>query len=120
MESLISLALWAGLMFLMMRFGCGAHAMGRDPEKQATGTQQSGAGDLRWVPPETDTDPVCGKTVRPDKAKSSVHDGIVYDLCSRECREAFEAAPGLYLPGDRAGPASANVGRGIPSNIKST
>ncbi len=52
---------------------------------------------LRWVPPETDVDPVCGKTVHTQGAKSAVHDGTVYYFCSRECREQFEAAPHLYV-----------------------
>ena len=42
-------------------------------------------------------DPVCGKTVRTDKAKSLVYDGSVFYFCSRECRERFEAAPHLYV-----------------------
>jgi YHS domain-containing protein len=49
------------------------------------------------VPPQTDVDPVCGKTVHTDRAKPSVHDGTVYYFCSRECRERFEAAPQHYL-----------------------
>lgn len=32
-----------------------------------------------------------------DKAKPSVYDGNVYYFCSRECREAFEAAAHLYV-----------------------
>lgn len=98
MEALIYFALWAGLIFLMMRFGCGAHVMGHrhgqhgDPDK---GTPQR-SDEIRWVPPETDVDPVCGKTVHTDKAKPSVHEGSVYYFCSRECRERFEAAPDLY------------------------
>lgn len=99
MEALIYFALWAGLFLLMMRFGCGVHVMGRRHGQH--GAQDRGApqdsGDLRWVPPESDMDPVCGKTVRTDKAKSSVHDGSVFYFCSRECRERFEAAPHLYV-----------------------
>jgi YHS domain-containing protein len=54
---------------------------------------------FRWTPPERDTDPVCGKTVRTENAKPSVHDGKVYFFCSRDCREIFEAAPDIYLGG---------------------
>tara|TARA_R110000787_G_scaffold43549_3_gene106734 strand:+ start:890 stop:1141 length:252 start_codon:yes stop_codon:yes gene_type:complete len=50
-----------------------------------------------WVPPETDTDPVCEKTVKTANARSSVFGGHVYYFCSRECREIFEAAPETYL-----------------------
>lgn len=99
MEALIYFAVWAGLIFLMMRVGCGAHVMGQGHGNDA-GASQGSAGSpdqVRWVPPETDVDPVCGKTVHPDKAKPSVHDGMVYYFCSRECRELFEAAPQLYV-----------------------
>jgi YHS domain-containing protein len=90
---------WAGFIFLMMRFGCGAHIMGQgqgnhSPQDAAEG---SGSRDIHWVPPVTDIDPVCKKSVDTAKAKSSVHDGSVYYFCSRDCREIFEAAPGLYV-----------------------
>jgi YHS domain-containing protein len=52
---------------------------------------------LRWVAPETDIDPVCGKTVHTDKAKSAMHDGTVYYFRSSECRDRFEAAPQTYV-----------------------
>jgi YHS domain-containing protein len=102
MEALLYFVFWAGLIFLMMRFGCGAHVMGhgrgagderQDPDSEAP--------ELRWVPPEKDVDPVCGKTIETGKARSTVFDGSVYYFCSRECREQFEAAPQLYVP--RAG-----------------
>jgi len=99
MEALIYFLLWAGVIFLMMRFGCGAHVMGHGhgQHEQRGARPEAGRSDMRWVPPETDADPVCGKTVRTDQAKPSVHDGIVYYFCSRECRERFEAAPDLYV-----------------------
>ena len=99
METLLYFALWAGLIFLMMRFGCGAHVMGHGHD-QHDGHGKDTPSDrerLRWVPPETDVDPVCGKTIHTDKAKSVVHDGTVYYFCSSECRDRFEAAPQLYV-----------------------
>jgi YHS domain-containing protein len=98
MEALLYFALWAGLIFLMMRFGCGAHVMGHGRDQHGTQGKDAprGSGQLRWVPPETDVDPVCGKTVHTHSAKSAVHDGSVFYYCSRECREQFEAAPHLY------------------------
>lgn len=104
MDALIYFLLWAGFIFLMMRFGCGAHIMGHGHGRQQKQgpNPEGGPGDMRWIPPATDTDPVCGKMVRPDQAKPSVHDGTVYYFCSRECRERFEAAPDLYVgPGAR-------------------
>jgi YHS domain-containing protein len=105
-EALLYFALWAGIIFLMMRFGCGAHVMGHG-DRRADGKSidgASGSGDLRWVPPAKDIDPVCGKTVSTDKAKPSVYDGRVYYFCSRECRELFEAAPDLYVGDGETGP----------------
>jgi YHS domain-containing protein len=101
MEALVYFALWAGLIFLMMRFGCGAHIMGQDhdnaqPQDKLGKTGNTG---VRWVPPKKDRDPVCGKSVLTDKAKPSVYASNVYYFCTRECREVFEAAPDLYVGG---------------------
>ena len=101
MSTLLYFLIWAALFFLMMRFGCGAHIMGHGSgDEQSDGAQssdRSGMDQLRWVPPTKDTDPVCGKIINTDGAKSSVHDGTVYYFCSRDCREIFEAAPNEYL-----------------------
>ncbi|TAM64232.1 MAG: YHS domain-containing protein [Rhodanobacter sp.] len=98
MESLLYFIFWGGLIFLLMRFGCGAHVMGHGHGQPGEHGKDAlpNAEPLRWVPPETDVDPVCGKTVHTDRAKSAVHEGTVYYFCSRECRELFEAAPQLY------------------------
>ncbi|MGH9548369.1 MAG: YHS domain-containing protein [Terriglobales bacterium] len=99
MEALVYFVLWAGLIFLMMRFGCGAHVMGHGHERHGAGDKNAlrSFERRRWVPPKTDIDPVCGKIVHTDQAKSSVHDGTVYYFCSRECRERFEVAPHVYV-----------------------
>ncbi|MBI4182999.1 MAG: YHS domain-containing protein [Proteobacteria bacterium] len=108
MEQILSLALWGALLFVMMRFGCGAHLFGHrhghqgGKETEPAGTLETHGQGLRWVPPETDLDPVCGMTVRPETAKSSVHDGTVYYFCSPECRARFEADPGRYAGGGAA------------------
>ena len=98
MDALIYFLIWGAAIFLMLRFGCGAHVMGHGRQGgDARAENRDDPGELRWVPPESDVDPVCGKTVHPDRAKPSVHDGRVYYFCSRECRELFEAAPQLYV-----------------------
>lgn len=99
MEALIYFAIWAGLIFVMMRFGCGAHIMGKglgDAQTRAGPRDPDGA-QLRWVPPARDTDPVCGRGLATEKAKPSVYAGHVYYFCSRDCREIFEAAPDQYV-----------------------
>lgn len=95
MGALLYFAFWALLIFVMMRFGCGAHVMGHG--QHGAGSNRGADGDLRWTPPDKDTDPVCGKTVNPSNAKPSVYDGIVYYFCSRDCREQFEAMPQSYV-----------------------
>jgi YHS domain-containing protein len=98
MEALLYFAVWAVLIFLMMRFGCGAHVMGHGHgQHEGHGKDVSDRERVRWVPPESDIDPVCGMTLRPNQAKSAVHDGTVYYFCSGECRDRFEAAPQLYV-----------------------
>ena len=104
MEALAYFILWAGLFFLMMRFGCGAHILGHGHGNKAEKQDhQSGepSSQLQWAAPETDIDPVCMKTVQTASAKSTVHDGQVYYFCSRDCRERFEAAPHTYLATDK-------------------
>ncbi len=44
------------------------------------------------------TDPVCGMTVEPSKAKGHVeHDGTTYHFCSQGCLEKFRKDPQAYL-----------------------
>ncbi len=100
METLLYVALWGAAIFLMMRFGCGAHMMGHGgSHKSDEPAEEKRRSDLRWVAPPAEKDPVCGKAVATASAKSSVFDGQVYYLCSRECREAFETAPETYVGG---------------------
>lgn len=105
METLLYFAFWGVLIFLMMRLGCGRHVMGHDGhghgERRASADGASvTAANPRWVPPETDVDPVCGRTVETARAKSSVFGGWVYYFCSSECRERFEDGPATFLSED--------------------
>jgi YHS domain-containing protein len=93
MDALLYFAVWAGLIFLMMRFGCGAHVMGHGQGHEnhaGENRREAESGDLRWQPPEEVKDLICGKTIRTATAKSSVLNGFVYYFCSSECREQFE------------------------------
>ncbi len=99
METLIYFAIWASLAYLTIRLVSGARVIGQS-QAQASGVAGTdGHSNIRWTAPEKDTDPVCGKLVRTERAKPSVHDGHVYYFCSRDCREIFEAAPELYPDG---------------------
>jgi len=101
MSTTVYFLIWAAAIFLMMRFGCGAHVTGHGRGKNKHGANNGkmsvGRETLSWIPPDKDVDPVCGKTINTDGAKPSVHDGGVYYFCSRDCREVFEAAPDQYI-----------------------
>ncbi len=103
MEAIGYFLLWAVIGYFIMRVGCGAHASGHGhshgagKKGQADHDAANASADLKWIAPAQDVDPVCGKTVSTDNAKASVHDGMVYYFCSRECREMFEAAPEQYV-----------------------
>jgi Uncharacterized conserved protein len=91
---------WAGLIFFMMRFGCGAHVMGHGHQH---GSSSSGGGG-GWAPPDHAIDPVCGKTVDTATAKSTLYGGHAYYFCSADCRTKFEAAPVSYNASPSASP----------------
>jgi YHS domain-containing protein len=93
MSALLYFLLFGGLIFLMMRMGCGAHVMGHGQghEMHASGdAREAQSGDLRWRPPAEVKDPICGKTIKTATAKSSVVNGFVYSFCSSKCRDEFE------------------------------
>ena len=99
MGTLLYFAVFAGLFFLMMRFGCGSHVMGHG-HGEHDGHEGHGAGAPQeggpWRPPVTEVDPVCRMTVHTDTAKSAVYKGRIYYFCSAEHRDQFEAAPERY------------------------
>jgi YHS domain-containing protein len=113
MDTALQVLLIGGLLFVMMRWGCGSHLFGhgskhkKDAHAGGHGgccggggkhaKADSGKGNLASTPPAKDVDPVCGKTVSTDTAKTSAHRGLVYFFCSQECREEFEMAPDSYL-----------------------
>lgn len=109
MNSLIYFLIWGGLIFLMMRFGCGAHVMGHGHAHSGSHSDEHdtppNAGP-RWTPPDKDVDPVCRMNVDTAKAKSAVYDGHVYYFCSQDCRAKFEADPHTYVTGTGGSPAA--------------
>ena len=86
MEGLLSLLLFAGLFFFIMRFGCGAHMMhgGHGHDKQDKNKQKH-------------TDPVCGMEVDVESGYGKMHEGNLYRFCSRDCLDKFEADPEKYV-----------------------
>lgn len=107
MSSIFYFLFWAGLIFLLMRFGCGAHVMGHKAKPATTQNKDEkdslaqNSQNLTWIAPTKDVDPVCGTQVDTKTAKPSVHKGSVYYLCSSECRDIFEASPEEFLSSDK-------------------
>ncbi len=82
LKSLGWLLLWGVAIFVIMRFGCGAHVGG--------GHGRTAAGDTR--------DPVCGMEVKPHNAAASfAHGGQTYYFCSTACHDRFAREPEKYL-----------------------
>ena len=92
LKGLGTLLFWGALFFVMMRFGCGAHMLGRHG---AHGGHCSHGG--KTANGET-RDPVCGMSVDPQRAAgASVHAATTYYFCSISCRDSFEKEPARYL-----------------------
>jgi len=99
LQTVLYFLLWAGVIFLMMRVGCGAHVMGHGHRHEHSSSSNHDDAPRRDLPPDRATDPVCGMTVQTKDAKSAAHQGTIYYFCSQDCRTKFEAAPERYLKG---------------------
>ncbi len=82
MERLISFLLFAGFFYLMMRFGCGSHAV---HGRHGHGTHEAAQGGSK--------DPVCGVEVPADAGYSEKYENREYRFCSRKCLDKFDANP---------------------------
>ena len=87
MDGLLSLLIFAGIFYLMMRFGCGSH-MGYG--KHGGDTRQGG-GSVKHI------DPVCGMEVDMEQGYGKMHEGQLRRFCSRSCLDKFEADPDRYI-----------------------
>jgi len=90
MEGLLSFLLFAGVFYLMMRFGCGAHMIHGGHGHKKNNTDDS----VEHV------DPVCGMKLKAEQGYGKMHEGKLYRFCSRDCLDKFEAEPETYLKGD--------------------
>jgi YHS domain-containing protein len=100
MGSLVYFLIWGAAIFLMMRFGCGAHIMGHGHGHADAPSDENNASPNKRplaTPPENAVDPVCHMQVETAKAKSAVYGGKAYYFCSQDCRLTFEADPPVYL-----------------------
>ena len=95
-RQLVSILIWGGLFFVMMRFGCGKHMMGGRGH-------HGGHGDSAGADQES-KDPVCGMAVdRKKSTAASRYLGRTYYFCSATCRDKFEGAPEKYASNAAAG-----------------
>lgn len=89
MEGLLSLLIFVGLFFVMMRFGCGAHMMhghGKSHEHAGNTDNQ-----------QKHIDPVCGMEVDVEQGYGKMHKGALYRFCSRDCLDKFEKNPEQFI-----------------------
>ncbi len=89
MDGLLTLLIFGGLFYLMMRFGCGAHRVHGHGEQGAQGTGGK------------HVDPVCGMEVEVDKGYGKMYEGTLYRFCSRSCLDKFDADPDRYLGAEK-------------------
>lgn len=83
MDRIISFLLFAGFFYLMMRFGCGAHAVHghhHDDTKRGTGPDAG----------KKSSDPVCGMDMEAGRGYAEVFEGLEYRFCSRKCLDKFD------------------------------
>jgi len=90
MDGLVSLLIFAGLFYVMMRFGCGAHMVhghGKNDKHNKTIENK-------------DIDPVCGMKVETTQGYGKMHKEKLYRFCSRDCLDKFELEPEKYSHGE--------------------
>ena len=86
MDGFFSFLLFAGVFYLMMRFGCGAHMV--------HGHRRGHRSDDG--PTDKHVDPVCGKRLSPTEGYGKMDGERLYRFCSRECLDIFEADPDRF------------------------
>ena len=82
MEGFITLLIFAGLFYVMMRFGCGAHMVSGGRHAGQDKTEDS-----------NNVDPVCGMEVSIYEGYGMMHNKTLYRFCSRKCMDTFESEP---------------------------
>ena len=86
MDGFLSFLLFAGLFYVMMRFGCGAHMAHGHRRKHRSGDANG----------DKHVDPVCGKKLSPTEGYGKMDADHLYRFCSRQCLDVFEANPDRY------------------------
>jgi len=92
MEGWLSFLIFAGVFYLMMRFGCGAHMIHGGHGHHQHGDSMK----------PNNIDPVCGMNVEKEQGYGKMHEGHLFRFCSRDCLDKFESEPEKYLKGDES------------------
>ncbi|HEV2522405.1 MAG TPA: YHS domain-containing protein [Candidatus Acidoferrales bacterium] len=95
MRGLLPLLFYAGIFYLMMRFGCGAHMVHGGHSGHGDGEHEGHSGHGTQEGPAKD--PVCGMQLEPGQGYTKNHAGRELHFCSRKCLDKFEAEPQRYL-----------------------
>jgi len=86
MADWLSFLIFAGLFYVMMRYGCGAHMIHGHHGNHNKQDESN-----------KDIDPVCGMNIDTDKGYGKMHGGTLYRFCSRKCLDYFENEPDKYI-----------------------
>ncbi len=86
MDRIFSFLLFAILFYVMMRFGCGSHAVHGHHHDGREGAK----------PPANSRDPVCSMNVAPGQGYTEVFRNNEYRFCSRKCLDKFDAQPDQF------------------------
>ena len=105
MGSLLSILLFVGFFYLMMRYGCGRHVHGggcgyasHDHRKT---NEQKVIGDTA-TSKQTSRDPVCGMEIEINQAPHSTKYGrATYYFCSKDCYRKFRERPEYFAEIER-------------------
>ena len=92
MEGWLSFLIFAGLFYLMMRFGCGSHMIHGHGHAENHSHNDD----------KNNIDPVCGMDIDPEKGYGKMHAGHLYRFCSHKCLDKFESEPEKYIKGDES------------------
>ena len=92
MDRIVSFLVFALFFYLMMRFGCGSHAVHGHQHHEGHDETVPGAR-------MSSKDPVCGMDVEQGRGYSEVVAGHEYRFCSRKCLDRFDAEPQRFAPG---------------------
>ena len=100
MESLLSILLFVGVFYFMMRFGCGAHMRGGGCGHSSHRHDKTAETPAGPTVPDTKTmtrDPVCCMEIETARAEHSTQYGSgTFYFCSKDCYRKFKERPQYF------------------------